>query len=190
MPKYILHGGYEAKASPLNDDFYDAIAESLPQSGKVLMVYFAREESGWDARYKKDVVRIQSHAGHKAVKCEMATFENFENQFESADVIYFRGGRTSIMLASAKRFPKLKSMLEGAVNKTIVGASAGANLLCQEGLGTEGLNQGLGVVPISVWVHSDNPKYLENYAELKKVSDNKKLMFLHLPEHKSITLEF
>ena len=164
MPKYILHGGREAEASPRNDGLYDAIADFVPENGRVLMVYFAREEALWAEKFALDKPRVKAHLKGKNVSIEMATIDNFEAQFNASNVIYFRGGKTNIMMETYPKVPNLKQLIQNAKDKLIVGASAGANFLCAAGLGKAGLNSGLGVVPVAVWVHSDNPEF-SVYAE-------------------------
>lgn len=190
MPKYILHGGREAEASPRNDGLYDAIADFVPKNGRILMVYFAREEALWAEKFALDEPRVKAHLKGKNVSVEMATIDDFEAQFNASDVVYFRGGKTNIMMETYPKVPSLKQLIQNAKDKLIVGASAGANLLSSKSLSRQHLNTGLGAVPVAVWVHSDNPEFSVYAEDLKKIAKGENLPLLHLPEYKHITLEY
>ena len=187
MPKYLLHGGHSSAASPLNDDLYDEIARFVPDGGVILMCYFAREQSQWIQNFTADKKRMEPHFRGKDVNIYMAAMNHFEEAFDYADVVFFRDGSTSIIMENKDRMPNLKSLIEHAGNKMIIGESAGANLLAAAGCGVDGQHEGLGVIPQAVWVHCDNPEHQKPGEELKKRAAEMELPVIELPEHTFVT---
>ena len=131
MTKYILHGGYERKDNELNNSFYREIAEDLPASATLLLVYFASEDEDQEATFKEQANRIREIVG-KDLNIELASEGKFLEQVEQADAVHFRGGNTPKLLSVLRRYPELPTLLR--TKKVVSGSSAGAYALAKYGL--------------------------------------------------------
>jgi peptidase E len=160
MTTYILHGGITKTDNENNRAFFRMMADGLPENGTWLVVFFASEDPSQNTRkFQEECDRIKVYTQNKIIHFEMATEENFPQQLAKADVVYFRGGRSSNLMRIVKQWPNLKSWLSNC--KVVAGSSAGANMLCRDFVGRDvGLMQGLGLIPMGMVVHYQAPEFL------------------------------
>lgn len=184
MTKYILHGGYSTKAVDRGRGFFEAMIEGF-ESPLVLECLFAREEADWQAAFDKDAEFARTNYPERDVHMKLARPETFLDQMKAADIVYFRGGRTSRLLEVLQQQHGFQELFGG---KTIVGSSAGANMLSHFywGLDDPGLRQGLGLVPAKALVHyrsdynSPNVDWDQAEKELRAIAPE--LPLLTIPE--------
>jgi peptidase E len=183
MTKFILNGGFNRESlDKNNDEFYREILNSAKDNSRVLLVFFAKETDRLDEASKRVIGEFSKNAAGKNLTFEIATEQDFINQIENADVIYFAGGKTLLLLEVLKKFPNLKDFLKG---KIIAGESAGANAwshYCYSP-NADKVVRGLGILPIKVIPH-----YQEIYkGKLDNVDADLKLVLLE--EYQTATFE-
>ncbi len=110
--KFILHGGYTREQNELNEGFFKEIAQSVPDKGTVLLVYFASDD-GADQRYEEDKIRISNFTESKEVTFVRATENDFINQVKNSDVVYLRGGDTQKLKDQLSVYPELHESILG-----------------------------------------------------------------------------
>lgn len=151
MALYLLAGG--------NDRDYDEFGQNLNKfiSGhvanpRILDVFFAVEEprrdyksAAWDEWYKKYFGQVERQS---------ADVGKFLDQIDWADVIYFHGGTTDILIEAMKAYSteKLRSLF---MDKIVIGSSAGTNFLVSvnHSLKSGQVREGSGLVPLAAIVH-------------------------------------
>lgn len=177
--KYILHGGFvSGNTDEDNSTFYEEILKDTPDNVRILLVTFAKDEDGdrISRAIKKVSREFEDAKGAKNISIAIVTKEDFLNQIQDADVIYFHGGVSLNLLEALKQYPELKSALKG---KIVAGESAGANVWCKYFYSrkSDTVSEGLGFLPIKLIPH-----YQEEYAH-KLDSIDPALTELHLPEY-------
>lgn len=147
--KFILHGGYTREQNELNEGFFKELAQSVPDGGTILLVYFASDDIG---KFEDDKKRISNFVENKEVTFVKATENDFINQVKNADVIYLRGGDTQKLKTQLSIYPEL---YESILGKTIAGSSAGAYVLSKYYYSNskEEVFEGFGFLPIRVICH-------------------------------------
>ena len=171
--KFILHGGYASRSNQKNDDFFKEILMDAPKNIKILLVYFAEDESDFSRAQEEDISQFEKNKGDKKLTFEIASTESFPQQIAQSDIIYLHGGKTLKLLEALKRWPNLRELLNG---KIVAGESAGAYALSSYFYSkTEGgLFEGLGFVPVKIICH-----YIgENKEKLKERSDGIETLLL------------
>ncbi len=155
--KFILNGGFNIQSGKENNEFYKEILLDAPESSKVLLVFFAKE----DERIADATERVKSefikNSGAKKLTFETADKKNFLDQIQATDIIYLAGGKTAKLLETLKGIIGLVESIRG---KIVAGESAGANALASYSYSpkAEAILQGLGVLPIKLIPH-----YKEEY---------------------------
>jgi len=116
------------------------------------LVCFSKQDNEVSASVIKDTKQFEKNKGNKNLNFELADENNFTEQVKKADIIYLRGGRTSKLLATLKKFTNLQELLTG---KIVAGESAGAYVLstCFYSKSEKGLFSGLGFVPVKTICH-------------------------------------
>lgn len=157
MTKFILHGGFARRDNELNHSFYEEFAKDMPDKGTILLVYFASRYDDTSEVFREQSDRLTSLGGGKKFIFKHATKENFLEQIESADAVYFHGGSTNKLLAILRTYPDLHSLIQG---KTVGGSSAGAYALAKYGAShsEDVMREGLGLIPLRVICHYESPE--------------------------------
>lgn len=174
MPtKFILHGGFDPnKKEQENFLFFGEILNTPKEDLKILLVYFAKDESKIESSAKNDIEQFEKCKLNKKLAYEIATEANFITELHSADIIYFRGGSTAKILDTLKKYNDLKMVLEG---KIVAADSAGANSLSKIFFSKSlGVCEGLGIVDIKLICHTDE----SNQDKLDSVTPDLKLVRL------------
>lgn len=169
MKKYILHGGYTNTLNSLNKGFFNEIVNDLSDGGRVLIVYFAREEKGWTTLFTQDEKRFKRAIQGRDIKLTIARKDGFINQVTSSDAIYMRGGTSRRLMDALKEFPEFSEAIK---DKIVAGSSAGAYALSTFYYTYESKQvlRGLGILPINVICHFDgNQKVVELINKSKRV---------------------
>lgn len=188
MPKYILHGGSEGQPSPMNDAFYELLAQEVPDGGQFLIAYFAWEPADWLKLFERENKRILDIAKvtGKHIRVICANLENFEEQVKASDVIYFFGGNSPKQMENSKQFKHLLKL-----NKVFAGSSSGAYLMgCKfRTTRTTDILEGTAVLPFNIMAHCDNPKYSSLKESLIALS-TPQCPLISLREGEFITIEY
>lgn len=149
--KFILHGGF-TPGDYRSDEFTNEILKDTPESLKVLLVYFAKEQDRMAVNSAEDISQFNKHKGDKKLTFEIATESNLVEQVKEADIVYLHGGKTLKLLETLRRFPDLGKLF---ADKIIAGDSAGANVLCKA-FYSKNANvaaEGLGILPLKIICH-------------------------------------
>ena len=116
-----------------------------------MLVYFAKEADRVEKNRLEDVEQFNKNKGDKTLSFEVATEENFIEQVQNADIVYLHGGATIKLLDTLKQFSDLSAFFSG---KTIVGDSAGANVLCAAFYSLKnGPGEGFGLLLFKIICH-------------------------------------
>jgi peptidase E len=152
MTKFILLGGYLAKAQDGGKSFAEELVKDHGDVPKVLMCLFARPRETWADAYAKECVAINSYISNKVAEFQLAEPETFVDQVRWADAIYLRGGITSALIDTLKQHMEWLDEFDG---KTVAGSSAGADALATHhyNLDLQECGSGLGVLPVKVIPH-------------------------------------
>jgi peptidase E len=182
--KFILHGGFTPKNTNEDlSDFYREMLKDAPESGKVLIVPFAKDAERVVPASERVKGELNDSKEQKNLTIEVANEENFVEQMKSADVIYFQGGKTLRLLEVLKKFPNLESLLQG---KVVAGDSAGANVFGKlfYSPSANGVFEGLGILPLKIIPH-----YEEEYKDVfKDQGEDLEPLYLREYEYKVFNL--
>lgn len=161
MTKYILHGGYTRQRNELNDKFFAEITKDVKENSKILLVYFATDESNYEEFSKQEKNNFLRNSKLKSLIFEIATKDNFIEQIKESDVIYIRGGDTFKLLNILKQFPAFSNAIQG---KIVVGSSAGAYILSTYFYSREKKKvfEGLKILPIATHCHHEGNQKIVN----------------------------
>lgn len=193
MTKYILHGGANKFKTEDNLRFYREMINGY-DNPSVLLVYFAREIDKYPELLDSDTQLFREVSPDKKICFTVASEDDFVSQAHSSDVLFFTGGSSYKLIDTMKKLNiDLENVFEG---KTVAGSSAGANMLSEWFYGhtAKEVGQGLGILPINVFVHynaeKNRPFWLSDERthaiedEIKYRSDNS--MVHKIPEQKYI----
>ena len=157
--KFILYGGFNPdQKHDGNVNFSAEILKEAPENAKILIVPFAKEIDKVIPTTERVSAELTAQKWQKNIRFEIAAEENFAQQLQSTDVVYFQGGDTLKLLAVVKKYSNLEELLKG---KIVAGDSAGANVLCAFFYtpSADKAFKGLAVLPIKMIPH-----YKEKYA--------------------------
>ncbi len=146
----ILHGGNTKTIDPMNERLADAMRLAAPNKKIALCLWaIPDKESDYYADTKEFLVNfIGADYDLRFVDNDLA------DCLEWCDAIYFQGGKTSTLIE--RLAPHKDLLLNFPSHKTIIGSSAGACALAQYYVASAPTPQkGLGIIPFSVFVHSD-----------------------------------
>ncbi|MBP9749723.1 MAG: Type 1 glutamine amidotransferase-like domain-containing protein [Candidatus Pacebacteria bacterium] len=159
MTKYILVGGYASKAGDGGKAFADELVAGFTEPVKLLDCMFARDTSVWESSLADDVRFFARCVPDTNIELRLAFPERFSQDILWADILYFRGGSTSLLMEALRKQGGWYERLEG---KTIAGTSAGAYALSKyyflqklEGM----VGEGFGLVPIKTVAHYRAKEY-------------------------------
>lgn len=158
MTKFILHGGGETKRNEKNDQFFSEFIKNLPNSAKVLLIYFAVEDGLVVEKHPLYEEYFGDLANGKDIELKIASKKNFIEELRWADGVYFRGGDTDLLLDQMKEYPNFKQ--EILKKDLVAGSSAGVYFLSEFSLSSSRgiIYEGLGVLPIKVNCHYQEDK--------------------------------
>lgn len=154
MTKFILHGGVTSRPCASNDNFYKEIISSTGNPMKILLVYFAREKSRWNAIFENHKKLFLEKARHKKIKFTIASEKEkeFAKQAENNDVVFIPGGSTSMLQEKLEKIYNFKKLIE---DKIVAGSSAGALVFTKYyyDQDCDKIFEGLGILPVKMITH-------------------------------------
>lgn len=171
--RIILHGGNVNHVSESNDNFFrDIISGVGHDSIRILCVYFARPEHRWDDSYDEDQYPIRRIADELGLEVEtmIATYDldDFAAKVAECDVIFINGGMKGHLKKTLLEIG-LDNFREMTKGKTLVGISAGANILSRYyySMAIQGIREGTGFLDIKLLTHysEDEPEQLRMLKE-------------------------
>lgn len=173
----MLHGGNANKKSDKNDQFYREIILGVNKEAvRVHCVYFARPEGRWEDSYAEDqsIFRAVGIETGVDVETKLATYEMSEllNAIAESDVIFINGGfkghlKDALLAIGVDNF---RQMTQG---KTLVGISAGANILSKYyySQAIDDVREGVGLLNIKLLTHYA-PDQHQQMAKLKAYKED------------------
>jgi glycosyltransferase involved in cell wall biosynthesis/peptidase E len=169
--KVILHGGNSGKQNDNNDLFFKEILKNSSKQARILLVFFAREESEYKRLFNEISEQFNKNRGFIKIKLQIAYEKDFITQVQQSDIVYIHGGKTLKLLNVLKKYSTLTDILKG---KIVSGESAGAYVLstCFYSKSEGGVFSGLGLVPAKIICHYTgiNEDKLDQYDKnLKKL---------------------
>lgn len=177
--KVIVSGGYAEEPNELNSKFFKEILKDTGDQISVLLIMFARPEEAWDDKSKRCITQFEKVKGNKKVKYEIANHDELEEQIINSDVVYVRGGTTSLLINAITKHPDFVNLIKG---KILAGESAGTYLVSDyfysksEG----GIFRGLAILPVKTICHFEG----ENEEQLDKCPGDLEKLLLKSYEHK------
>ena len=178
--KFVLHGGLNPERLEENNAaFYREILADTPKELSILIAPFAKDIERIPVTTERVMSMFNKNKGDKNLNFQIANEESFIKQIESADIVFFQGGKSSKLLETIKEYPNLEESLKG---KIIAGESAGANVLGKffYSPNADQISEGLGILPIKIIPHFK--KEYEN--KLDKINVNLELVSLQEYEYK------
>jgi peptidase E len=168
MTKFIFHGGGEGRGEDAHDGFFREIIDNLPNKAKVLCVYFAVPDEQVEEKHQVYVDFFsRNNADNKEIELKIASRDNFMEELDWADAVYFRGGGTEKLLEQIGKYSNFKEEL--LKKELVAGSSAGVYFLCNYGLSSrrDVTHKGLGILPIKAHCHYDGSKDLGEFSKLE-----------------------
>lgn len=167
--RIILHGGNAHKRTEKNERFFREIINGIEADPlRVLCVYFARPEHRWEDSYDEDQYMFRRVADDFDIEIEtsLASYDmdDFAEKITESNVIFLNGGMKGHLKDTLLSFglERFRQMLEG---KTLVGISAGANILSRYyySMAINGIREGTGYLDIKLLTHysEDEPEKLD-----------------------------
>lgn len=184
MTKYILHGGATSLKKKANDDFFREMTRDLKGRIRILLNYFAREQTDIAMMEKQDKQRLLGCSENKNLEFQVAEVGMFESQLKWADVMYMRGGTTFLLMKELKRFKNITRLFKG---KVIAGSSAGAYAISKYYWSNNHkvLGKGLGALNIKCYCHC-KPGDMKIIEKLLRHKEDLPLVLL--PEYKMLVI--
>ncbi len=191
--RIILHGGNANRNTDKNDLFYEEILQGVEREVvRILCIYFARPHQRWDDSYDEDQItfrRIAREMGRE-IETKLATddFDILASDIADADVVFINGGMKGNLKDVLLRIglDHFRRMVDG---KTLVGISAGANILSvyYYSMAISGIREGTGLLPMKILTHysEDEPDKL---ALLKGYGEDLPIIKIHEEEYATLEL--
>ena len=178
-----MGGGSPQSASDEGVAFCEEIVAGFSEPVKILDCLFARSPEKWERAFSEDKEFFTRCLPNTNFEMQLADSNQFSEQIRLNDVLYIRGGTTLTLLNALKKIDRWQTLLEG---KTIVGLSAGTNVLSRYYYGLDSLKieEGLGLVPVKVIAHwrsnynAPNVDWDKTYLDLESHKENLRLIAL------------
>lgn len=185
MTKYILHGGESGENCENNRNFFREIIEGFAEPVNILIVQFAREEEKWPERFEREKGKFDFLDQKIDFTIADSAPEVFRTQTEKADAIYFIGGSNRLLREKIRNIKNLGRLFQ---DKTVAGSSAGAIMLSKYSYNTDDMHieEGLGILPIKVFVHYSDAKFKDALEELKNYKEDLEIKII--PETEFIVI--
>ncbi len=124
MTMYILAGGCDRKYPEYATQLGRVVHAKIARP-RILSCGFAQDDERAERKFPQYRDFFTKYFGEyeSFVKAEKS---QFIEQIREADVVYFHGGRTSLLLDEMQKYPDIQQEFAG---KIIIGSSAGANYL-------------------------------------------------------------
>lgn len=158
MNHFVLGGGKQSEAVDGGQAFVGAMLRMVKNDVRIALCHFATMEDQWEEASQVTAKFISEHVGKIGVAYKTMNINNFVEISSWADVIYLTDGNSYLLKDTLLGFKDVSPIWQG---KTIVGTSAGADVLCHKYvyLPEKRIGQGLGWVSCDLFTHyrSDYP---------------------------------
>lgn len=191
---FILAGGNDRKSIDYGHSLSEEIAKHV-SNPRILSCFFSWPEETWEQKAKDWNGWFLNHFT-QPFTYDYARIDTFLDQIDSADVIYFHGGDTTLLLETLPGTEELKKHLD---SKVVIGSSAGANMLSTYFWSSKRaiFGEGLDILDINVMVHygtldhegfKRTPEdWQREEAEFQERIGDQKIT--HLPEGEFVVIE-
>lgn len=152
MTKYVLQSGSIKKYPEKMEEYFSELCQGLSGEITVLWCFFATKREERDGRSKAYLEIFAPHfpSGINPMH-EIAIKEEFEEQVARADIVFFQGGSSQLLMKELSDID-LEAILQ---NKVVTGSSAGAMMLADEYWSCDRrvCGDGFGIVPVKFIPH-------------------------------------
>lgn len=158
MTKFILVGGYPYKADDGGKAMCTEMVAGFIEPVRVLICLFARNLEEWPEQLEKNKDFFERNLPGVKLEFVLADEVSFVEQLKGADVLYLAGGDTTEL---KKRLEKVPEWIKHLSGKTVMGSSAGAEILARYAYDVElfKCTNCLGLAPVKIIVHFESEKY-------------------------------
>lgn len=187
---FILAGGNDRTTEGYGERLANELARRVSHPS-LLSCFFAAPESDWPTKSKDWKEWFSMHIA-QPFTYDYAKRATFLGQMDTADVIYFHGGDTALLLKTLPDTATLKAHFPG---KVVIGSSAGANMLSKlywsSGRGV--LGEGRGILDANTMVHYGSKDkrigadWKQEEAAFQKIIGTDRI--LQLPEGQFVVME-
>ncbi|MCB9813139.1 MAG: hypothetical protein H6772_01900 [Pseudomonadales bacterium] len=190
MTTFLLHGGKTSKQHPGNNFFFSQFTNLIEKDKvTILLCYFSREKSEWEALIQRDTTYIKNNT-NKEVEILVANDpKDLFSKLEISDVLYVAAGDSQPIEAVYSELTELKNRLD---DKIYAGSSMGAFLasesyvLSLEDQDEDTVHKGVGLLSIQALCHWDIEKKKDKKLLLLK--ENSDLPIIVLNEFETVTI--
>ena len=183
--KIILIGGKIYKAEDGGESFCTELVKDLQnQKLKILLCLFANPKELWEQKTED----TKNFFSKFISNFELIIPEEGELIQKAGDcqIVYFLGGYVDLIIESLNNESGWKEMLQ---NKTVMGSSAGADILCRYfAVGKNGrLGEGFGLLPIKFiphWKNNESVDWDTVYQSLKNYGEDLEVLTLSDGQYK------
>jgi hypothetical protein len=196
MTKYILAGGVDRAGKAYGQSLGKELAKTHKKF-KILSCFFVAPPEQWPMMAKKWQPWFEKRVGNLA-EYDYARADDFLDQVKAFDILYFHGGHTRTLLDTMGQFGDLKKLFKG---KTVVGSSAGANMLAKNFWSStlQKPFKGKATLDINIMVHYGAAEHegihrtMKDWdheeTEFRKFIGSNDEKIWHIPEGEFITFE-
>ncbi len=191
MTRYILVGGYPYKAKDGGKGMCKEAVKGFTQPVNILICLFARQREEWNKLFKDNKYFFKRNLLDVELDFTLADENNFVNQIKETNLLYFSGGDTTNLLNILK---KTSGWLNGLDGKTVMGSSAGTDILSTYNYDIEFFkcSDGFGLAPVKTIVHYRTDGYTPPvgwkaaYEDLKQYKEELPILALREGEYEVI----
>ena len=151
---FILAGGNDRTSQGFGKRLSQEIAKYVDRP-RILSCFFSPPQKDWGERARDWKLWLADHF-LQPFTYEYARYDALLDQIDDADVIFFHGGDTQLLLKTLPATRELKNHLAG---KIVIGSSAGANMLstCFWSSTRGVFDTGRGILHMNIMVHYGAP---------------------------------
>ena len=167
--RLLLHGGYLKLKDKRNDAYFAELTKELRDGDKVLFIGFARTDNDdRNQQFKHEEKWILNQTG-KDIQVLNAQEDRVIEQIKDAKTVQITGGQPDKLVEKIQQYPDFLPALSG---KLVAGSSAGACLFSTYYFEPDSIavKPGLGVLPIRLFVHNNNPNFGDRNDALSKLA--------------------
>lgn len=183
MTTFLLHGGRTSKQHEDNDFFFLQFTQLVNKDEvTILLCYFSREHSTWDALIERDSANIRKNTSKKITILVAENPGDLFKKLQRSDVLYVAGGDSELIEVLYPELTDLKNKLDG---KIYAGSSMGVFLasesyvLSLEDQDENTVHKGIGLLPIQTLCHWNIEKNKRKKIDLLKENSVKPIIVLN-----------
>lgn len=191
--RFILVGGGWKYGNQKAAFWQARMLEQHPGQVKVLICLFSRSPDQWLEQFGRCERLFRENLGSVA-DYELAQPGAFLEQIQRATIIYLDEGDNVLAEQNLTKYPHLQKRFLG---KTIVGSSAGANVLSAAyySRSLRSVRSGLGILPVKVITHFETQPMPEKPLDWRRITEelvaykDPQLPVYTLKENEFVTLD-